>query len=94
METSTDNFQYWFLLDWTDDIHGGDELFSGLIEAKLQDAVVQLGTARRRQSVEERLTRLDEDLGSLGVVPGDTGVADGSYARPRMPASLSSTVPL
>ena len=37
LETSHDNFQLGFLLEWTDDIHGGDELFDGLIAAGLQD---------------------------------------------------------
>jgi hypothetical protein len=42
LETSKGNYQYGFLLkNWTDDIHAGDELFAGLVDAKLQDEGVR-----------------------------------------------------
>lgn len=42
LETSPGNFQWGYLLkEWTDDIHGGDELFAGLVAAGLQDPGVR-----------------------------------------------------
>lgn len=101
LETSKGNFQLGFLLEWTDDIHGGDELFNGLIAAGLQDPGVRtssrlfripdsLNDKKGRGNFKAVLHSFDADIVyTLDSLAEALGVTPGKLEPPRLvPADL------